>query len=192
LSRWLAGGLLGLLAIGGAACDLFESRDALEPKNRFPCSSLTERENVYQNIRLAYGRGDGLSCYLSNLDPTFRFYPDPADSIEAPANSFDNWDRTLEQDVTQLLAISTTSIGVAYKGTYELLATSDDSETRRYRYEIVYEGSVIPDTLMQGVADISIRKSNSGFWQVTTWVDRRDPAGTTSRTWGYLRYTHKF
>ena len=66
-----------------------------------------------------------------------------------------------------------------------------DVQTRRYSYEIQYKGAQLPDTLFQGLAEITVRKNAGGQWLVGEWVDRRDPAGTTSRTWGYLRQAYR-
>ncbi|HSQ60955.1 MAG TPA: hypothetical protein VLT84_11100 [Acidobacteriota bacterium] len=188
LRRALAACLLLGLAAGGAACDLFEARKPNDPgSNFFPCLSLGDKENVFTNILRSYGRGDGLSCYLTTLDETgFAFHPDPADSTEAPADLYKNWTKLVERQVTQNLVSGATSFGLRYTDTL-VVSPGDDAEVRRYTYEIEFKGAAIPDTLFQGIAEITIRRSNAGLWQVTDWVDRRDPGGTTTRTWGFLR-----
>lgn len=189
LRRLLRAVLIASLAAGAAACDLFEARTPNDPgSNFFPCAPLDQQDNVFSNVRLAYGRGDGLSCYLTTLEDTlFAFHPDPADSSEAPADQYKNWGKTVEQRVTQNLVSGASNFGLTFASPYELISSTPDSEIRRYRYEIIFEGTLIPDTLFQGTAEITIRRSTSGLWQITDWVDRRDPGGTTTRTWGYLR-----
>jgi hypothetical protein len=175
------------VAAGGASCDLFEARKPNDPGlNFFPCAPLDQQDNVFTNVLLAYGRGDGLSCYLTTLQDTFKFVPDPLDVVETPYE-YDNWTKTVEQRVTQNLVSGAQSFGLTYVGPFELVSSTTDTEIRRYRYEIEFDGTLIPDKLFQGTAEITIRRSNAGLWQITDWVDRRDPGGTTTRTWGYLR-----
>jgi hypothetical protein len=191
LSRGLLAALVAAIALGGVSCGLFEARKPTDPgTNFFPCSPLDQQDNVFTNILQAYGRGNGLSCYLTTLDESFAFHPDPTDSTEAPAGQYDGWSKTVEQQVSQNLVSGSQSFGLRYTAPYELVGSTPDSEIRRYHYEIEFEGTpgvMIPDTLFQGIAEFTIRRSSSGLWQITDWVDRRDPGGTTTRTWGYLR-----
>ena len=159
--------------------------------NTFPCASLDLQNNVFENIRKSFGQGAGLGCYTSAFDATFVFHGDPTDESEAPAGTFDNWDKSVESQVSQTVANDASDVAVAYKGVPEIVTTTPDLEIRRYTYEIVFAGSAIPDTLFQGIAELTIRRSTSGLWQITEWFDRRDPAGTTTRTWGYLRSSYR-
>lgn len=188
LSRPIPALLFAALVSGAAGCGLFEARDPLEAGVApFPCASLIAQDNVFSNIRSAYGKGEGLGCYGSLLDPTFAFQPDPADLSEAPPGQYDNWSKSVEQQVTQNLVSDAQEFLLRYTGPYEPVSTTPDAEIRRYPYEIEFHGTVIPDTLFQGIAEVTITRSTAGLWQVTNWVDRRDPNGTTTRTWGYLR-----
>ena len=188
LARAVAVILLAPLAIGGPACGLFEARDPVEPgNNQFTCAPLIQQDNVFSNILAAYGKGEGLACYSSLLDPAFSFQPDPADLSEAPAGQYDNWTKDVEQQVTQNVAAGAQRFTLQYTGAYEPVSITPDVEIRRYPYEIDFRGTLIPDTLFQGIAEVTITRSNAGLWQITSWVDRRDPGGTTTRTWGYLR-----
>jgi hypothetical protein len=186
---------LALLAVacGGTACGLFESRDPMDPgTDTFPCASLENPNNVFENLRKSFGQGAGLGCYTATFDPTFYFHGDPTDSTDAP-DSFEDWTKTVEEQVSQGVAndADPLEVAVTYKGLPEVVTSTPDLEIRRYTYEIVYAASAIPDTLFQGIAEITIRRSTTGLWQITEWFDRRDPAGTTTRTWGFLRASYR-
>ena len=184
-------GVLCCMALGGVACGLFESRTPMDPgANTFPCASLDLPSNVFENIRKSFGRGDGLGCYTSSFDATFFFHGDPADSSFFPTQ-FTNWDKSVEDQTSQAVANDASDVAVTFKGVPENVTMDPDLEIWRYTYEIVYAGSAIPDTLFQGIAELTIRRSTSGLWQITEWFDRRDPAGTTTRTWGYLRSSYR-
>jgi hypothetical protein len=181
------------LALVGIACGLFETRKPTDPgSNTFPCAPLDQQNNAFNNLRLSFGRGEGLPCYLSGLDDAFAFQADPADIVDMPAGTFDNWTKSVEQQVAQTIAGDASDIVIDYKGNYVLVSSGPDTETRQYTYEIHdYKGTSIPDTLFQGIAEITIHRSSGGLWLITHWVDRRDPAGTTTRTWGYLRGSYR-
>ncbi|HEU4333072.1 MAG TPA: hypothetical protein VFT32_01135, partial [Candidatus Eisenbacteria bacterium] len=120
LRRLLAACLLLAVAAGGVSCDLFEARKPNDPGlNFFPCAPLDQQDNVFSNVLLAYGRGDGLSCYLTTLQDTFKFVPDPLDVAETPYE-YDNWTKTVEQRVTQNLISGKESFGLTYVGAFEL------------------------------------------------------------------------
>jgi hypothetical protein len=184
-----------------ASCGLFGTRDPVRPtRTQFPCLTLTTPNNLYLNIQQAYGRTDGLSCYLSNLadstSPTeigFRFHPDPADSSAAP-DQFPSWGKVIEERVAANIANSADpdSFRLTFQPGYDLVASQADLEIRRYTYEMRFDDpSTIPDSLFQGLAEITVKKGAGGEWSVTDWVDRRDPNGTTTRTWGYLRGSYR-
>ena len=184
-----------LFLVVATGCSLFETRSPVKPPpgSSFFCFTLDNKDNVYANILRAYGRGDGLVCYLSNLDDAgFKFHPDPTDSAEDTQGLFLNWNKNVEDVVTSKIAGAVTSLFLQFKGDPLVLpGGGPDDETRRYTYEIQTKGGIIADTLFQGLADISIHKGAGGQWQVTDWFDRRDPNGTTTRTWGYLRSSYR-
>jgi hypothetical protein len=129
---------------------------------------------------------------LSAFDPAFVFHGDPNDVAEAPPGTYDNWDKSVENQVSQSAANDAEpGVAVRYKGVPEFVTTTPDMEIRRYTYEIEFSGSAIPDRLFQGIAEITITRSSAGLWQITEWFDRRDPAGTTTRTWGFLRASYR-
>jgi len=180
------------MALGGVGCGLFETRSPMDPgANTFPCASLDAPDNVFANLRKSFGQGAGLGCYTSVFDPSFVFHGDPTDVSEAPAGTFDNWGKSVEDQVSLAVANDASDVAVTYKGSPEIVTQDIDLEIRRYTYEIAYAGSAIPDTLFQGIAELTIRRSTSGLWQITEWFDLRDPAGTTTRTWGYLRSSYR-
>jgi hypothetical protein len=155
--------------------------------NTFPCAPLTAQSDVFVNIEQAYGRGDGLPCYLSSLSETIVFDFDDADSLSPPPEKYLLYTKSVEQVVAQNIANGADSFFLELKTPYTLIRNDPDAQTRRYAYEIKFKSSGIPDTLFQGLAEITVRKNASGQWQAGEWIDRPDPAGTTSRTWGYLR-----
>lgn len=188
LNRAAAGALLAFLLGGGVSCDLFETRKPNDPGGiRFPCATLDFPSNVFTNIVQAYGRGDGIPCYVSNLsDVLLLFDFDDVDSLDSPPQ-FQSWTKNIEQRVAQNIASGADSFFLQFKVPYTSVVSQPDVQTRRYTYEIRFKGTAITDTLFQGLAEITIRKNLGGQWLVESWVDRPDPAGTTPRTWGYLR-----
>jgi len=199
LNRGVGAGLLAAMLAGAAACDLFETRAPNDPgANTFPCASLNAPDSVFVNIRQAYGRRDGLGCYVSALadstSPTeigFRFHADPADSSASPA-LFGSWPRSVEVAVAARIANDSNpdSLLVTLQTPPVIITSQPDLEIRRYPYQIKYRGGAIPDTFFQGLAEVTVRRIG-GQWLVHDWVDRRDPGGTTTLTWGYLRGSYR-
>lgn len=191
LTKSAAGAFLAIVLAGGVSCDLFETRTPNDPgSNTFPCESLDAAENVYVNIERAYGRGDGLPCYLSSLNDSMVFDFDDTDSLEN-VGQYLNWRKDIEQQDAQRIASGATSFFLQLSDTFTVVLLQSDVQRRRYAYEIQFKGSAIPDTLFQGLAEITVRRNAGGQWLVGEWVDRRDPGGTTSRTWGYLRQAYR-
>ena len=194
--------LLAVLVLTGPlSCGLFETRDPVEPSgpSSFPCLTLSSPDNIVANILQAYGHPEGLGCYVSTLanyvsptDPGFLFHPDPTDSAEAAPGQFDSWTKTIEERVAENIANAARqdSFRLTFKLPYELITSQPDLVIRRYTYEMRFNGSAVSDSLFQGLAELSIRRVG-GEWQITDWVDRRDPGGTTTRTWGYLRGSYR-
>lgn len=186
-------------AAGAFSCGLFETRDPVEPKfQQFPCYTLTLPNNVFVNILQAYGLPIGLGCYVSTLaDSTapdkigFRFHADPADSSASPAQ-FASWSKAVEERVAENIA-NAADLDSTFDlnfGPFETITSQADVQIRRYPYEIIFRASPT-DTFFQGLAEIRVDRGTGGEWQVTDWVDRRDPNGTTTRTWGYLRGSYR-
>jgi hypothetical protein len=193
LSQRAALATASLLLFVAAGCGLFETRTPTKPPpgSSFFCFTLDKQDNVYANVLRAYGRGDGLACYLSTLDDVdFRFHGDPTDSTDS-APLLDNWNKSVEDRVSSAIVGAVDSFSLQFKGPYVPITTLPDLETRRYTYEIETVGGAIADTLFQGLAEITIRRGTGGQWLITDWVDRRDPNGTTTRTWGYLRASYR-
>ncbi|HET9950380.1 MAG TPA: hypothetical protein VFS09_01170 [Candidatus Eisenbacteria bacterium] len=189
-----------VLLTGSLSCGLFETRDPVEPgvPSSFPCLTLSSPDNIVANILQAYGKPVGLGCYVSTLanynsetDPGFLFHPDPADSTDGSLD-FTSWTKTIEERVAENIANAARqdSFRLTFKLPYELITSQPDLVIRRYTYEMRFNGSAISDSLFQGLAEISMRRVG-GEWQITDWVDRRDPGGTTTRTWGYLRGSYR-
>ena len=191
---------LAVLSLTGPlSCGLFDTRDPVEPSgSQFPCLTLTTPDNVVLNIRQAYGHPDGLGCYVSTLadfvssaDPGFKFHPDPTDSLEDTADSYANWTKSIEERVAANIANSARQDSFRLTLQFQTTITDQpDLVIRQYSYEIRFNDTAptnaIPDSVFQGLAELSIRRT-SGQWQITDWFDKRDPGGTTTRTWGYLR-----
>ena len=192
--------LLTAAALGAFSCGLFKTRDPVQPNaSAFPCFTLTTPVNVYTNILQAYGVRDGLSCYLSTVadsvsptKPGFHFHPDPNDSTGNLAVAFAWWNKGIEERVAENIANDADSTYDLRFGPPEIITSQLDLEVRRYPYQIDFRGSAVaPDTFFQGLAEIRLERESGGEWQVTDWVDRRDPNGTTTRTWGYLRGSYR-
>jgi hypothetical protein len=199
LTRGLAASAAALF-LAAAGCDLFETRTPNDPgSSTFPCAALLAADSAFVNIRGAYGRPNGLACYTSGLadstSPTelgFRFHPDPTDSLNSPAQ-FASWSRSVEVVVAQNIANSShpDSFLLTLKTPPDIITSQPDIEVRRYAYEIKFSAPEIPDTFFQGLAEVTVRKGGGGQWLIHDWVDRRDPGGTTTRTWGYLRASYR-
>jgi len=193
-----------VLTVGSLSCGLFDTRNPVKPGvATYRCHTLIAPDSVVANILETYGRPDRLGCYgstlatfVSSMEPGFMFHPDPTDSLEAPAGAFDMWDKAKEEGVAAIIANSANpdSFHLAFKFPYEVIDDQVDFKIRRYTYEIRYRdrdaNAAFKDSLFQGLAELTIRKGTGNEWQVTDWVDRRDPSGTTTRTWGYLRWNY--
>lgn len=199
-SRDVTAWALVIVAVAVVSCGLFETRNPAKPiGNQFNCLTLTTPVNVYTNIVLAYGKPEGLGCYLSTLadstSPTsigFRFHPDPADSLNF-VNQFASWGKGIEERVAQNIA-NADSLKLTFDPNFVPVTSQPDVEIRQYAYQITFKATgsgAIPDTFFQGLAEIRLDRATGGQWSVTDWVDRRDPNGTTTRTWGYLRGSYR-
>ncbi|HEY6572065.1 MAG TPA: hypothetical protein VI198_02000, partial [Candidatus Eisenbacteria bacterium] len=116
LTRATWGVLIAFLVVGGASCGLFETRKPNDPGgNRFPCATLDNPSNIFTNIVQAYGRSDGISCYVSNLsDAQLLFDFDDADSLASPAQ-FQSWTKGIEERVAQNIASGADSFFLQFK-----------------------------------------------------------------------------
>jgi len=191
-----------LLLTGSLSCGLFETRTPVAPDGAtsFDCLTLSSPDNIVANVLRAYGHPDGLGCYVSTLgdfisttESGFRFHPDPTDSAEAlPRLPYLGWDKTIEDRVAENIANAARqdSFRLTFKLPYDHITDLPDLVIRRYTYEMRFNGSAITDSLFQGLAEISMVRTG-GEWKITDWVDRRDPGGTTTRTWGYLRGSYR-
>jgi len=128
------------------------------------------------------------------LDASFAFHPDATDSNEiAPGDtSYVHWTRDIESRDARNVAADATTRLVSFDGEYASRVISADQRTqiRFYNYHLILHASqVAPDTLFQGLADITFFQGDDAQWHITSWVDKRDGSG--ARTWGYLRRVYR-
>jgi len=177
-----------LLALAG--CGLFRPRDPLPGGGpSVSCLVPDTPDAVVTNILQHYGALSGVTCYTQMLDAGFAFHPDAADSIAAlPDTVYSNWGRDVEsRDASNVASNATFSLAV-FDSQYASPVISPDqrTQTRFYAYRLILHASqVAPDTLFQGLADITFFQGGDAQWHVTTWIDKRDTSG--ARTWGYVR-----
>lgn len=184
------------VCLGGLwGCGLFSPRDPRSGGGPGTiCLTPTTPSAVVENVRVNYALPAGKTCYEQMLDIAFAFHPDVADSIEAlPDTVYSNWNRDVEVATNSGLASNGTFRSVAFDSEYAAPSISPDQRTqvRFYAYHLIVKASVaVPDTLFQGLADITFVQGASEEWHITNWVDRRDASGRKS--WGYLRRLFRF
>lgn len=183
--------LLGLVA----GCGLFEPRDPRPGGGPgVNCATPNSPDNVVANIVNHYAELAGVSCYTDMLDETFLFHPDLTDSSEVPPGDmvFVNWNRDVESRDARNIAAAATFHSVSFDSEYAARVISPDQRTqvRFYAYHLIIRApQVAPDTLFQGLADITFFQGSDAQWHITNWVDKRDGSG--ARTWGYLRRVYR-
>ena len=188
---WIARGALVGACLAAGACGLFETRTPEQPPPPIEgCRPLTAGTlSVVLNIEDFYGRLSGRTCYVSTLDTSFTFHPDPQDSIQfLPNPTFDKWDEVVEGQVNESIANVQHFIQVDFINEYAGAVISPDLNTEQrfwnYQLRIAYQSP--PDTLRYaGKADLTLHRGANGEWKITTWVDHR--GGVTDSTWGLLR-----
>ena len=177
----------------GMGCGLFETRTPEQPPppSEGGCRPLTSGTlEVVLNVEDFYGRESGRTCYVSTLDDSFVFTPDPQDvSLFVPSTPFAGWDETVEAQVNQALAIQQKFIHVDFTSEYASAIISPDQNTEQrfwdYQIRVAYQAPF--DTLrFTGRADLTLHRTSTGEWKITSWVDHRAGAAVDS-TWGRLR-----
>ena len=184
-----------LLLVSIAGCGLFKPRDP-RPGGGPGVNCLTPNspDNVVANLLAHYAELAGTTCYTDMLDAAFAFHPDVTDSNElAPGDtSFVHWTHDVEARDARNVAADAASHQVTLPTEYASRVISGDQRTeiRFYNYRVILHASqVAPDTLFQGLADITFFQGNDAQWHITNWVDKRDGSG--ARTWGYLRRVYR-
>lgn len=189
--RTAVAALLLLLPLAG--CGLFEPRDPRPATDTGPrCRGLTAPDSLAINIEEQYGTLAGVTCFTSILDNSYLFHPDVQDSIDAlPDSIYRNWNRTIESRVATNLAADAVYCAAVFDSQYAAPSVSPDlrTEVRFYAYHVLLRTRSAPDTTRyQGLADLTFHQE-SGFWHLTSWVDKRDASGLS--TWGALRRTYR-
>jgi hypothetical protein len=178
--------------MAAGACGLFETRTPEQPPPPIVgCRSLTSGTlAVVLNIEDFYGRLSGRTCYVSTLDTSFVFTPDPQDlSLFLPDTPFAGWDEIVEGEVNQSIANEEKFIDVDFITEYATAIISPDQNTeqRFWDYQVRVAFQTPPDTLrFTGRADLTLHRQSNGEWKITSWVDHRAGAAVDS-TWGRLR-----
>ena len=190
VTRWLLRGCFIAACLMVGACGLFETRTPEQPPPPPEgCRPLTSGTlAVVLNIEDFYGRLSGRTCYVSTLDTSFVFHPDPQDSSQfLPSTPFDAWDEVVEGQVNESIASVQKFIQVDFIDEYAnaIISTDQNTEQRFWNYELRLVVTA-PDTLrFTGKADLTLHRGNTGEWRITSWVDHR--GGVTDSTWGFLR-----
>jgi hypothetical protein len=177
-------------------CGLFEPRDP-RPGGGGPsvnCATPNSPDSVVSNVVDHYADLASVSCYTDMLDPSFAFHPDVADSNELrPGDTaYVNWTRDVESRNARNIAADATFHVASFDSEYAARFISADQRTQIHFYAyhlIIRAPDVAPDTLFQGLADITFFQGGDAQWHITDWVDRRDGSG--ARTWGYLRRIYR-
>jgi len=185
----------GVYLAGLCGCGLFSPRDPLSGGGPGTvCLTPTTPAAVIANVQVNYALPAGRTCYEQMLDNTFVFHPDVADSIEAlPDTVFAHWTRDVEIATNAGLASNGTFRSVAFDSEYAAPSISPDQRTqvRFYYYHLIIKASLaVPDTLFQGLADLTLVQGFGEEWHITDWADHRDASGR--RSWGYLRRLFRF
>ncbi len=186
-----------LCCVGLWGCGLFNPRDPLSGGGPGTvCLTPTTPSAVVANVQVNYALPAGVTCYTSMLDAAFAFHPDGADSLEAlPDTVYAHWNRDVESRVATNLASNATFRSVVFDSEYAAPSVSPDqrTEVHFFVYHIVVKPPPLPpaapDTLFQGLADITFVQGANAQWHITDWTDRRDASG--SKTWGYLRRLYR-
>jgi hypothetical protein len=191
-TRWIRRAALVAACMVAGACGLFETRTPEQPPPPTEgCRPLTSGTlAVVLNIEDFYGRLSGRTCYVSTLDTSFVFTPDPQDlSLFLPDTPFAGWDENVEGEVNQSIANEQKFIDVDFISEYAsaIISTDQNTEQRFWDYQVRVAFQTPPDTLrFTGRADLTLHRQSNGEWKITSWVDHRAGAAVDS-TWGRLR-----
>lgn len=179
--------------MAAGACGLFETRTPEQPPPPVTgCRPLSAGTfAVVQNVEDFYGRLSGRTCYVSTLDTSFVFTPDPQDlSLFLPGTPFEGWDEGVEAQVNETIATQEKFIEVDFIDEYASVVFPDPNTEQRfwnYQVRVAFGPPSPPDTLrFTGRADLTLHRQNTGEWKITSWVDHRAGAAVDS-TWGRLR-----
>jgi hypothetical protein len=172
--------VLALWAI--EACD-FSPRDPENPGGgQVPLVTLSDPDSALVQIQ----RGLAVrltSHYMNAFDDPFVFHPDERDSIELSTENpgvFDDWDRQVEEEVTNIIITSSAQIAVSF-------TTAESTVVEAGRVVVVnedYELTVDADEY-EGQAEFTIVNTN-GEWRIFSWLDRRR-SGSSLSSWGFLK-----
>ena len=192
--RWWAGNIAALLL------GVFLSGCFFSPRDPRPgggsgvvCLTPNTPEAVLSNVIAHYASVAGVTCYTQMLDATFAFHPDLQDSNQALPDTtvYSNWNRDIETRDVSNLASNATFHAASFDSEYAARVISSDQRTqiRFYAYHLIIHASQVPDTLFQGLADLTFFQGADAQWHITNWVDKRDGSG--AQTWGFLRARYR-
>lgn len=179
--------LLALFVL--SSCDLFKVRDS-DPPGKPPVWNdfTTTWEKALQNLEYCYEDSRNVVHYSGLFRTDYRFYFAPQDISDYGIDPL--WDRTMEQDMIQLVHSRYQNIVVELLSVEELDQIGP-SEAKIYR-EYSISGAIRSkepsqynrSSLATGKLEIHFRKEY-GYWYIDKWYDYR---GTTGTTWGKLKH----
>jgi hypothetical protein len=176
------------------SCGLFDTREPNEPEPPpQSCRPLTNTAAVTFNVEDSYGRNALRTCYVSMIDTSFLFHPDPQDSLQNPA-PFLGWDDLVESAHNSQIATLQTFISVDFTAEYDdpIISPDQNTELRFFDYVLRVGGLVEGDASIArytGKADITFRRGADGQWRMIDWADHR--GAVSDSTWGLLRSNHR-
>ena len=172
-----------LLLVVCSGC-LFETRPAGDPGENPPTWVPPDNPAVvFANLTTGLEDRTGVN-YTRSLEAGFSFSPLLEDSLEQSLQGqFDDWDRAVEEDVTNRLVSDADSIGVTFSQSFEI------SEADFARFRVEYELIVVASAdgsrkTYKGVAELDTIRGSRG-WELSHWRDTEKVAGFS--TWGFLR-----
>jgi hypothetical protein len=188
------GAVIALLLTCALGCGLFKPRDPRPGGGPgVNCATPNSPDNVLANVVNHYAELAGVSCYTDMVDTSFAFHPDAADSLDAGTDTvFAHWTHDVEARDAANVARDARFRTVVFDSEYAARFISADQRTqvRFYAYHLLVRAPVLaPDTLFQGLADITFFQGGNAQWHITNWADKRDGSGR--RTWGYLRRLYR-
>ncbi len=185
-----------LPVLAGCFLDPREPDDPTENEVQF--DSPVTPQTVLKNMRVALN-AKSVSTYERSLSDSYRFRPDPSDSLQvANPAIYDNFDKAEERNAWSRIFADTTKarVTVTFRwnpptGGESTLATepADDGTSGQLFKDLLYEikftktGTTVT---FGGRVDLYLKEDGTGLWSVYLWRDERDAAYAT--TTGRLRH----
>ena len=122
--------------------------------------------------------------YTRSLHDNFTFVPGPEDAANPTlAGKFDNWTRTVEENVVNRVVAESSSIEVSFTNRLQIRDQNPFADFQADYLLILFSNSLPVDTV-RGKAQFDMQDGSKG-WQLTRWEDIERVSGFA--TWGFLR-----